>query len=41
MDALVDELLLERGVERADVARHRDHRMRDFRPDPCCFAEMD
>ena len=34
MDALVDELLLARGVARDDLARHRDPRIRDFLPDP-------
>jgi single-stranded-DNA-specific exonuclease len=41
MDALVDELLLARGVERDDLARHRDPRIRDFLPDPSCFQDMD
>jgi len=41
MDSLTDELLLARGVERADLARHRDPRIRDFLPDPSCFADMD
>src|SRR3954451_15598698 len=41
MDALVDELLLARGVVRGDLARHRDPRIRDFLPDPSCFADMD
>ena len=41
MDALVDELLLGRGVDRADLARHRDPRIRDFLPDPSCFQDMD
>ena len=41
MDALVDELLLARGVERADLQRHRDPRIRDFLPDPSCFQDMD
>ena len=41
MDALVDELLLGRGVERDDLARHRDPRIRDFLPDPSCFQDMD
>ena len=40
-DELVDELLLARGVERADLARHRDPRIRDFLPDPSCFQDMD
>ncbi|MEO8454617.1 MAG: single-stranded-DNA-specific exonuclease RecJ [Sphingomicrobium sp.] len=41
MDALVDELLLARGVSRDDLARHRDPRIRDFLPDPSCFQDMD
>jgi single-stranded-DNA-specific exonuclease len=41
MDALVDELLLARGVTRDDLARHRDPRIRDFLPDPSCFQDMD
>jgi hypothetical protein len=41
MEALVDELLHARGVEREDLARHRDPRIRDFLPDPSCFQDMD
>src|SRR3954453_6357525 len=41
MDALVDELLLARGVPREDLARHRDPKIRDFLPDPSCFNDMD
>ena len=41
MDALVDELLLARGVPRDDLARHRDPRIRDFLPDPSRFRDMD
>ena len=41
MDALVDELLLARGVARDELARHRDPRIRDFLPDPSCFKDMD
>jgi single-stranded-DNA-specific exonuclease len=41
MDALVDELLLARGVGREDLARHREPRIRDFLPDPSCFQDMD
>ncbi|WP_308515395.1 single-stranded-DNA-specific exonuclease RecJ [Sphingomonas flavescens] len=41
MDALVDELLLARGVARDDLARHRDPRIRDFLPDPSSFRDMD
>ncbi|MEO7787632.1 MAG: single-stranded-DNA-specific exonuclease RecJ [Sphingomicrobium sp.] len=38
---LVDQLLLARGIERGDLARHRDPRIRDFLPDPSHFADMD
>ena len=41
LDTLVDELLLARGVERGDLARHRDPRIRDFLPDPSCFRDME
>lgn len=41
MDALIDELLLARGVEREDLPRHRDPKIRDFLPDPSCFRDMD
>jgi single-stranded-DNA-specific exonuclease len=41
LDALVDELLLARGVAREDLARHREPRIRDFLPDPSCFQDMD
>jgi single-stranded-DNA-specific exonuclease len=41
MDALVDELLLARGVARDDLPRHRDPRIRDFLPDPSAFQDMD
>lgn len=41
LDALIDQLLLARGVERGDLPRHRDPRIRDFLPDPSCFADMD
>jgi len=41
MDALVDELLLARGVARDDLARHRDPRIRDFLPDPSSFRDME
>jgi single-stranded-DNA-specific exonuclease len=41
MDALVDELLLARGVPREDLPRHRDPRIRDFLPDPSSFQDMD
>ena len=38
---LVDQLLLARGVDRADLARHRSPTLRDFLPDPSVFADMD
>jgi len=41
MDALVDELLLARGVAHADLARHRTPTIRDFLPDPSVFQDMD
>jgi len=41
MDALVDELLLARGVGRDDLERHRKPTIRDFLPDPSCFQDMD
>ena len=41
MDSLVDELLLARGVDPADLPRNRDPRIRDFLPDPSGFQDMD
>src|SRR5438270_2214431 len=41
MAALVDELLLARGVAREDLARHREPKIRDFLPDPSCFKDME
>ena len=41
MDALIDELLLARGVARDDLARHRDPKIRDFLPDPSVFRDME
>jgi len=41
IDALVDDLLLARGVPREDLARHREPKIRDFLPDPSCFQDMD
>ena len=38
---LVDQLLLARGIEPADLARHRSPTIRDFLPDPSVFADMD
>ena len=41
MDELVDELLLARGVQREELALHRDPKIRDFLPDPSSFNDMD
>jgi single-stranded-DNA-specific exonuclease len=41
MEALVDQLLMARGVGRDDLARNRDPRIRDFLPDPSAFKDMD
>ena len=38
---LVDQLLLARGVDPTDLARHRTPTLRDFLPDPSLFADMD
>jgi single-stranded-DNA-specific exonuclease len=38
---LVDQLLLGRGVEEADLTRHRAPTIRDFLPDPSNFQDMD
>ncbi|HET9335536.1 MAG TPA: single-stranded-DNA-specific exonuclease RecJ [Sphingomicrobium sp.] len=38
---LVDQLLLARGVEEIDLARHRAPTIRDFLPDPSAFCDMD
>ncbi|MGH6707051.1 MAG: single-stranded-DNA-specific exonuclease RecJ [Sphingomicrobium sp.] len=38
---LVDQLLLARGIEEADLARNRTPTIRDFLPDPSAFADMD
>jgi len=38
---LVDQLLLARGVEASDLARHRAPTLRHFLPDPSVFADMD
>ena len=38
---LVDQLLLARGVDPSDLARHRSPTLRDFLPDPSLFADMD
>ena len=38
---LTDQLLLARGVEETDLARHRAPTIRDFLPDPSAFRDMD
>ena len=38
---LTDQLLLARGIEPADLARHRAPTLRAFLPDPSLFADMD
>ncbi|MCJ8191501.1 single-stranded-DNA-specific exonuclease RecJ [Sphingomicrobium aestuariivivum] len=38
---LTDQLLLARGIEEADLPRHRAPRLRDFLPDPSSFRDMD
>ncbi|MFL6854684.1 MAG: single-stranded-DNA-specific exonuclease RecJ [Sphingomicrobium sp.] len=38
---LTDQLLLARGVEESDLARHRTPTIRDFLPDPSAFRDMD
>lgn len=40
-DDIVTQLLISRGVEKADVSRHRDPTLRDFLPDPSEFRDMD
>jgi CheY-like chemotaxis protein len=40
-DDLVTQLLLTRGVERHDIARHKAPTLRDFMPDPAMFQDMD
>ena len=39
--SLTDQLLLARGIEPHDLARHRQPTLRDFLPDPSRFADMD
>ena len=38
---LVDQLLLARGIDESDLARHRAPTIREFMPDPSAFADMD
>ena len=40
-DALVDQLLLARGVARDALERHRQPTLRAFMPDPSLFTDMD
>ena len=40
-DALIDQLLLARGVARDDLERHRQPTLRGFMPDPSVFRDMD
>ncbi|MEL7446573.1 MAG: single-stranded-DNA-specific exonuclease RecJ [Pseudomonadota bacterium] len=40
-DDILTQLLLSRGVERSDIARHAEPTMRDFLPDPSEFRDMD
>jgi len=40
-DDLTDQLLLARGIQREDLARHRSPTIRDFLPDPSAFRDMD
>jgi single-stranded-DNA-specific exonuclease len=40
-DDIVAQLLLARGVERADLERHRAPSLRDFLPDPSVLRDMD
>jgi len=41
MDDIVTQLLLSRGVDRADLARHRAPTLREFLPDPSLFNDME
>jgi single-stranded-DNA-specific exonuclease len=38
---LTDQLLLARGIDESDLARHRAPTIRDFLPDPSVFKDMD
>ena len=40
-DDLVDQLLLSRGIVRAELDRHRRPTLREFMPDPSLFRDMD
>ena len=40
-DDLVTALLLSRGVDRADLERHRAPSLRNFLPDPAIFHDME
>lgn len=41
LDSLVDQMLMARGVDRDDLARHRTPNLRNFLPDPSLFRDMD
>ncbi|MDP3674167.1 MAG: single-stranded-DNA-specific exonuclease RecJ [Novosphingobium sp.] len=41
LDDLVTQLLLARGVQRDDLARHKAPTLRAFLPDPSCLRDMD
>jgi len=40
-DDLIDQLLLSRGIDRAELDRHRRPTLREFLPDPSIFRDMD
>jgi len=40
-DDIVTQMLLARGVDRGDLARHRSPNLRSFLPDPSVFQDMD
>src|SRR4028119_2477135 len=40
-DDLIDQLLLSRGIARAELERHRTPTIRGFMPDPSIFRDMD
>ncbi|WP_353229113.1 single-stranded-DNA-specific exonuclease RecJ [Novosphingobium sp.] len=40
-DDLIDQLLLSRGIDRADLDRQRRPTLREFLPDPSIFRDMD
>jgi hypothetical protein len=40
-DALIDQILLARGVARADLEQHRQPTLRGFMPNPSVFRDME